>query len=112
MERLFSYGTLRLPEVQLALFDRVVSTIDDVLPGFRLDTVRITDPDVIAKSGSDVHPILRRSGDEDSVPGAYLELSARDLVAADEYEVDDYRRARVVLGSRLDAWVYLAADEA
>jgi gamma-glutamylcyclotransferase (GGCT)/AIG2-like uncharacterized protein YtfP len=109
---LFSYGTLRLPEVQRALFGREVLTTKDVLPGFRLDVVLITDPDVIAKSGSDKHPILRRSSAEDSVHGAFLELSEVEISAADEYEVDDYVRIQVVLASGTPAWVYVAAEEA
>ena len=111
MERLFSYGTLRQPEVQVTLFGRVVPTAEDVLPGFRLDTVTITDPDVIATSGSAVHPILRRSkATDDTVPGAFLELDEAELAAADDYEVDDYERVSVVLASGLKAWVYVAAE--
>lgn len=108
-ERLFSYGTLRQPEVQQALFGRPVPTTGDVLPGFRVDVVTITDPAVIAASGSDRHPVLRRGGDRDAVDGAWLELSPAELAAADEYEVDDYERVPVTLASGLQAWVYVAA---
>ena len=108
--RLFSYGTLRQSEVQQALFGRAVPTTPDALPGFRLEWVRITDPSVVATSGSDRHPIIRRGAPRDSVPGACLELSDAELAAADAYEVDDYARASVVLASGVEAWVYLAAD--
>jgi hypothetical protein len=112
VHRLFSYGTLRQPDVQHALFGRAVPMGEDVLPGFRLDWLRITDPDVIRTSGSDRHPILRRSQDpEDAVPGAFLELDDAELAAADAYEVEDYVRAEVVLASGTAAWVYLASDE-
>ena len=37
-------------------------------------------------------------------------LSQSLNAAADAYEVDDYVRASVVLGSGVEAWVYLAAD--
>ena len=110
--RLFSYGTLRQPEVQLALFGRPVPTVDDALPGFRLEWLAITDPAVIATSGSDRHPILRRGTPADSVSGAYLELDDTDLAAADDYEVDDYRRVGVTLASGVSAEVYIAADDA
>lgn len=111
MDRLFSYGTLRQAEVQLSLFGRAVPTFDDVLPGFRLDTVKITDAEVIATSGSDTHPILRRAAPGDTVRGAFLELSAAELAQADAYEVDDYKRVAVELGSGLSAWVYVAAED-
>ncbi len=111
VERLFSYGTLRQPEVQQSLFGRSVPTVDDELPQFRLDSVKITDPAVLAKSGSDVDPILRRGGDGDTVQGAFLELNASELATADDYEVNDYKRVHVALKSGLDAWVYIAADE-
>jgi hypothetical protein len=57
-ERLFSYGTLQLPEVQRATFGRVLAGRQDAIVGFRLETLSITDPDVIAASGSDRHPVL------------------------------------------------------
>jgi hypothetical protein len=108
--RLFSYGTLQQPEVQQALFGRPVPTVPDVLPGYRVDVTVITDPAVIATSGSDRHPILRRGGPGDAVPGAFLELSPAELAAADEYEVDDYVRVPVTLGSGRSAWAYVAAE--
>lgn len=110
--RVFSYGTLRQPDVQAALYGRAVPTIADTLPGYRLDWIRITDAAVIATSGSDRHPILRRGSRHDVVEGAYLELDDVDLAATDAYEVDDYVRTPVVLGSGRDAWAYLAADVA
>ncbi len=105
-EILFSYGTLRQPEVQLALFGRTVPTFDDSLPGHQLDWIRITDSSVIATSGSDRHPILRRSEPTLTVPGGYLELSEGELARADDYEVEDYVRIRVTLSSGVKAWVY------
>jgi gamma-glutamylcyclotransferase (GGCT)/AIG2-like uncharacterized protein YtfP len=108
--RLFSYGTLRQPEVQEALFGRSVPTVEDSLPGFRVAWLRITDSEVIATSGTDRHPVLRRGEATDSVEGARLELTEVELLRADDYEVDDYVRVPVVLASGIDAWVYVAAD--
>ncbi|MFT4028570.1 MAG: gamma-glutamylcyclotransferase family protein [Protaetiibacter sp.] len=109
--RVFSYGTLRQPEVQVALYGREVPTIFDRLLEFRLDWVIITDPEVIRTSGSDRHPILLRGEPEDFVEGAYLELSDDELAATDDYEVDDYVRGPVLLASGVEAWAYLARDE-
>ncbi|MFT4218034.1 MAG: gamma-glutamylcyclotransferase family protein [Micropruina sp.] len=110
VHRVFSYGTLRQENVQQALFGRPVVTVADTLPRYRLDWLTITDPEVIATSGSDRHPILRPGSVTDVVAGAYLELDDRELAQADAYEVDAYVRAAVTLGSGTSAWVYLAAD--
>ncbi len=106
IQRVFSYGTLRQPEVQRSLYGRVAPTMADSLPGYRLEWLTITDPDVIATSGSDRHPILRHGDDTDSVAGAYLELTETELAATDAYEVDDYSRQEVILASGVRAWVY------
>ena len=107
-ELLFSYGTLRQRDVQLTTFGRELDGRDDAIVGYELDHVTITDPHVIATSGSDRHPILRptdRSGAQ--IEGTVFEIGAADLSAADEYEVDDYRRVLVPLRSGGQAWVYV-----
>lgn len=108
-ERLFSYGTLRLQQVQRQLFGSELPTAADSLVGWRLRMVRIGDPDVIALSGADEHPILERTDHvSDRVEGVVLELTLEQLAAADAYEVDEYRRVRATLESGGDAWVYVA----
>ncbi|MEQ1493458.1 MAG: hypothetical protein ABL932_23225, partial [Terricaulis sp.] len=62
-ERLFSYGTLQSPNVQLGTFGRFLDGEPDALVGFKRELVEITDPDVLAKSGERFHPIVMRSGD-------------------------------------------------
>jgi len=106
---LFSYGTLRQRDVQLSVFGREVAGTADRLPGYRLSLLEITDPQVIAVSGATHHPILTATGDPaDVVEGTALHVTADELAAADAYEVDDYRRALVPLGSGLHGWVYAA----
>jgi Gamma-glutamyl cyclotransferase, AIG2-like len=72
--------------------------------------VTITDPAMIAASGTDRHRILRPGTDADVVEGACLQLTDDELAAADRYEVDDYVRVQVELGSGRQAWVYVSAD--
>jgi len=109
-ELLFSYGTLRQPEVQRAAFGRELTGRDDAIVGFDLDYVTITDPHVVATSGSDRHPILRPTDRVDAhVDGMVFAISEAELAAADEYEVDDYRRISVPLRSGATAWVYVFA---
>ncbi|EFL14805.1 GDSL-type esterase/lipase family protein [Streptomyces sp. C] len=105
---LFSFGTLMDPKVQKALFGQVVPSRPASLAGYATRALKITDPDVIAASGLDVHLILeRRIGS--AVEGVVLELTDEQLAAADEYEVDDYARRRVLLASGESAWAYLDA---
>lgn len=109
-ELLFSYGTLQQPEVQRSTFGRELDGRRDAIVGYDLDYVTITDPHVVAVSGSDRHPILRPSEAHDAcVPGTVFAISAAQLAAADEYEVDAYRRISVPLRSGARAWVYVFA---
>ena len=108
MERLFSYGTLQQENVQLATFGRLLKGAPDALVGFKQELVAITDPDVLAKSGKDVHPIVMQSENSaDRVEGTVFELTAAELAAADAYEVADYERIAVTLASGAGAWVYV-----
>ena len=87
-ELLFADGTLQQPEVQLATFGRALTGYCDAIVGFDLDYVTITDPHVVAASGSDRHPILRPTDRVDShVDGMVFAISEAELAAADEYDV-------------------------
>jgi gamma-glutamylcyclotransferase (GGCT)/AIG2-like uncharacterized protein YtfP len=109
-ELLFSYGTLRQRDVQLSTFGRELDGREDAIVGYELHYVTITDPHVIAKSGSDRHPILKPTDRADAaVDGTVFAISEADLAAADEYEVDDYARIAVPLRSGDQAWVYVFA---
>jgi gamma-glutamylcyclotransferase (GGCT)/AIG2-like uncharacterized protein YtfP len=110
IQLLFSYGTLQQPEVQRATFGRELTGHRDAIVGYDLDFVTITDPHGVASSGSDRHPVLRPSDRADAhVDGTVFAISETDLAAADEYEVDDYRRIEVPLRSGAMAWVYVFA---
>ncbi|KPH58213.1 MULTISPECIES: gamma-glutamylcyclotransferase family protein [Novosphingobium] len=103
---LFSYGTLRQHEVQLALFGRLVEGEPDAIPGWRQRMIEITDPEVIAKSGTRWHPMVEQSTDpQDAVEGTLFRLSEADIAAADAYEVD-YIRKEVRLKSGTLAYIY------
>lgn len=104
----FSFGTLRQESVQQTLYGGTVPTVPDALVGWRLTTVRITDPAVIAASGSDLHPGIERSGDvDDRVDGGVLTLDDAALAATDRYESVGYERTSVVLASGREAWIYV-----
>ena len=110
--RLFSYGTLRDPQVQLETFGRLLDGEADAVVGYRLESLTITDPAVIATSGSDRHPIVRASDDPGAaVEGTVFRISEQELLAADAYEVDDYARTSVRLRSGAHAWVYVLPED-
>lgn len=110
LEYLFSYGTLRMPAVQLATFGRLLQGHADTLPGYRLDQLEIRDAAVIGISGMTHHPTVVATGNPaDSVSGNVFAITADELAQADDYEVEDYRRDRVRLASGELAWVYADA---
>jgi Gamma-glutamyl cyclotransferase, AIG2-like len=107
---LFSYGTLRQENVQLATFARRLEGRPDSLAGFALSPMAITDPHVVAASGSSVHTIARPSGNPaDRIPGMVFRLTPAELDSADRYESGPIERIRVRLESGDEAFVYVAA---
>lgn len=108
--RLFSYGTLQLESVQISSFGRKLSGRPDAMPGFRKEMVEITDPEVLAKSGEQFHPIVVPSAEPgDAISGTVFLITEAELAAADAYEVSDYKRIETVLASGETAWVYVKA---
>ena len=107
---LFTYGTLQLPNVQRATFERLLDGEPDALPGHKLAPLTITDPYVIATSGAAVHQMACASGDPaDRVAGLVFAVSPAELAAADAYEVADMTRIEVELESGTMAFVYVGA---
>lgn len=110
---IFSYGTLRQPDVQRAIFGRELDARDEALTGFRVGMVAISNPEVVQLSGSAEHPGLIRTGDQsDRVSGLALAVTIEDLAAADAYESADYIRVPVTLASGTPAFVYVVRHEA
>jgi hypothetical protein len=111
MAKLFSYGTLQLETVQLDTFGRLLKGNKDRLLGFTVSKLKITDPKVIKSSGTDIHPILEYTGNKkDFVEGVLFELTDEELLNADKYEVDDYKRSELIFESGETGFVYLKND--
>ena len=111
MEKLFSYGTLQMESVQKETFGRILAGLPDVLLGYVLSEVEITDQQVIEKSGMNRHPILRFTGNKaDQVVGTVLEITAEELKQADDYEVEEYTRVKASFQSGESAWIYAAVS--
>ena len=109
-EKLFSYGTLQYESVQLETFGRKLQGFQDVLSGYRLEPLKITDEKVIAISGEAIHQVLIPTNNiTDEVVGIVFDITEEELKQADEYEVEDYKRVQVQLHSGNYSWVYVYA---
>ena len=85
MHRLFSYGSLQQPAVQLSTFGRLLVGREDVLPGFELRMVQ--------HGERQFANVIRSGNTHDAVPGTVFEISDAELARADEYEqADTYTR--------------------
>jgi hypothetical protein len=108
MPNLFSYGTLQKEQVQIETFGRILKGEKDILTGFKIETLEITDPEVLRKSKQKYHPILVFSGNpEDEVEGVLFEVTDEEILQADEYEVDDYKRIETVFKSGKSGFIYV-----
>lgn len=108
MPNLFSYGTLQKDQVQIETFGRILAGEKDVLSGYKLEMLEITDPEVLRKSNQKYHPILVFSGNvEDEVEGVLFEVTDEEILQADEYEVDEYKRIETVFKSGKEGFIYV-----
>ena len=107
MENLFSYGTLRQEKVQLELFGRRLNGAADILKGYALSPIVVTDESFLANGAARFQQTAVASPDG-SIEGAVFEISETELRLADRYEPENYRRAKVALESGKEAWIYLA----
>ena len=108
MPLLFSYGTLQQPEVQQATYGRLLDGRPDVMTGYALRPLAISDPGVVRLSGKAVHTIACFSGNPaDRITGLIFEITDEELAATDAYEVDAYAREEVRLESGARAFAYV-----
>ncbi|MFP8891953.1 gamma-glutamylcyclotransferase family protein [Chryseobacterium sp. EZn1] len=108
MPNLFSYGTLQKEQVQLETFGRRLQGEKDTLAGYKLSMLEITDPEVLRKSGQKYHPVLEFSGNnEDEIEGVLFDVTDEEILQADEYEVDDYKRIETVFKSGKIGFIYV-----
>ena len=108
---LFSYGTLQLPEVQLANYGRRLDGDPDALVGHRLVVLPDRDPDAVRISGAKTHMVARKTGDPaDRISGVVFLLTEEELAATDRYEGSDYGRTELALESGRKALVYVEPE--
>lgn len=81
----------------------------DVLRGYKISAIEITDIDFLEKGGDQHQNIAINTNDQDDrIEGTVFEVSEAELVLADKYEPFDYKRVLVVLESGKSAWIYAA----
>ncbi len=111
-ESLFSYGTLQTEAVQIETFGRKLEGKRESLPGYELSMIAINDPAVVETSGEAHHPIIAPTGHaSDTVEGTVFKITPQELAHADRYEVDAYKRVRVIMSSGQTAWAYIDAND-
>ena len=102
MPRLFSYGSLQQPAVQLATFGRVLEGSRDALMGYELRDVIHGDKQLAN--------VIRSPRADSQVSGTTFEITESELAAADDYEHSDaYTRIQATLASGGETWVYVEA---
>jgi hypothetical protein len=102
MPRLFSYGSLQQPAVQMAIFGRLLAGGRDALVGFEWQDVRHGDKQLAN--------VIRSARADSRVSGTTFEVTDTELAAADVHERSDtYTRIRATVGSGGEAWVYVEA---
>jgi gamma-glutamylcyclotransferase (GGCT)/AIG2-like uncharacterized protein YtfP len=106
-EDLFSYGTLQKTSIQQKLFGRILNGAKDILCGYRLSPVEIKDESFLEK-GEDKYQMTLIPSKDGSVEGTVFEISEEELLSADRYEPENYKRIKVTLQSGKEAWIYVA----
>lgn len=108
-ENLFSYGTLQKEKVQIELFGRLLNGAKDILTGYKLSSFEIKDESFLAKGEQkDQLTAISTNDKNDFIEGMMFEISEPELLSADKYEPDNYRRFIVELESGKKAWIYIA----
>lgn len=99
--QVFTYGTLQNKEVQVGVFSRLLTGIDDVLSHHKITTKKVADR----------YPTLEQTTNHtDRLSGKVYTLSQEELAKADHYEGEAYKRIEVTLVSGNRAWVYTATN--
>ena len=108
-EFLFSYGTLQKEKVQMKLFGRLLQGTKDILEGYKISSIEIKDEAFLSTGEDTYQRTLTPSNNRvDKIEGTVFEISEEELLLADKYEPDNYKRIKVVLRSGKQAWTYVA----
>jgi hypothetical protein len=110
-ENLFSYGTLQKEKVQMELFGRTLQGSADVLRGYKNVVIEIKDKSFLSKGEEKFQQTLIATADKkDIIKGTVLDITEEELLLADKYEPDNYKRIKIILESGKEGWIYIAVE--
>lgn len=96
MAKIFTYGTLQEPEVQIDTIGRTMDGKHDALSGYKKSSITIKNI---------VYPILIPGNEK--IDGIVYDVTDEELKKLDIFETTIYRRVEVTLESGTKAWVYI-----
>lgn len=103
MEKIFSYGTLQSKEIQMQVFNKLLTGTPDQLLGYTLKDLKIEEEFGI----EDYFVAIPSENPADSIKGIVYTISSLDLDKADQFESNSYQRLQVTLKSGIIAWIYV-----
>lgn len=103
MEHLFSYGTLQSKEIQMQVFNKLLTGTNDQLLGYKLKDLKIEEEFGMA----DYFVAIPSENHEDFVKGKVFKVTNADLAKADQFESNAYKRIQIKLKSGTIAWIYI-----
>jgi gamma-glutamylcyclotransferase (GGCT)/AIG2-like uncharacterized protein YtfP len=103
MEQLFSYGTLQSKEIQMQVFNKLLSGTEDKLLGYKLKDFQIEEEFGM----EDYFVAIPSENPSDAINGIAFTVSSEDLTKADQFESNAYKRVQITLKSGIVAWIYL-----
>jgi gamma-glutamylcyclotransferase (GGCT)/AIG2-like uncharacterized protein YtfP len=103
MEQIFSYGTLQSKEIQMQVFNKLLTGTPDQLPGYKLKDLQIEEEFGI----EDYFVATPSENPSDAVDGIVYSISSADLAKADQFESNAYKRVEITLKSGVVAWIYI-----
>ncbi|MEO7975853.1 gamma-glutamylcyclotransferase family protein [Flavobacterium sp.] len=103
MEQIFSYGTLRSKEIQMQVFNKILTGTPDQLTGYKIKDLQIEE-----EFGMEDYFVATPSENSlDAIDGIVYSITSADLAKADLFESNAYKRSQVTLKSGITAWIYL-----
>ncbi|WP_035647653.1 gamma-glutamylcyclotransferase family protein [Flavobacterium sp. ASV13] len=103
MEQLFSYGTLRSKQIQMQVFNKVLSGTADQLLGYKLKSLQIEEEFGMA----DYVVAVASENPSEIIHGIVFNVTLADLAKVDLFESNAYKRVQVTLKSGTVAWIYM-----
>ena len=103
MEQIFSYGTLRSKEIQMQVFNRLLTGTPDQLTGYKIKDLQIEE-----EFGMENYFVATPSENpSDTIDGIVFTITNEDLAKADLFESNAYKRVEIALKSGTTAWIYV-----